>query len=443
MTNQTPAPALVQLVFRGEIVSGHAPEDAKRKLAAAVGIAPQQIEEVFSGRRVVLKKGLPADEAPRYLAKLERIGIIARSEPEIDKSPATAPQPLAAAAAPVPAPTAATLALVEDAPPAESQAPVEEVTCPKCATRQPKRTLCLSCSTDMPRYAAAQKALKDDERAARLAALKGSTTPAAAPGQSADADYAAEGVGLIGSGFDGRIGRIAYLIGGFAVSAVCVLIAVAALKSGVWLLLVPLLLGALFVSLRLVVLRCHDIGWSGWWSLVSLVPYAGSLFNLILLVVPGTRGSNDFGRPSRPPGMPAVAASVVALVLASLLGFTQLTKVMPMLAAYGIKNSHAAGNSLATIDDYDPKSNTVIMYSLTTCGYCEAKRRELDGMGIRYTELFIDGPGNAQEQLSARLEQAGMPRQSYGTPILDVNGVMLPNNPPMEEIVQHLRARKS
>lgn len=443
MTNQTSAPALVQLVFRGEIVIGHAPEDAKRKLAAAVGIAPQQIEEVFSGRRVVLKKGLPADEAPRYLAKLERIGIVARAEPETGKSPATAPQQRALAAAPAPAASATTLALVEDAPPADSQAPVEEVTCPKCATRQPKRTLCLSCSTDMPRYAAAQKALKDDERAARLAALKGSTTPAAAPGESADADYAAEGVGLVGSSFDGRIGRIAYLIGGFAISAVCVLVAVAALKSGVWLLMVPLLLGALFVSLRLVVLRCHDIGWSGWWSLVSLVPYAGSLFNLILLVVPGTRGSNDFGRPSRPPGMPAVAASVVALVLASLLGFTQLTKVMPMLAAYGIKNSHAAGNSLATIEDYDPKSNTIIMYSLTTCGYCDAKRRELDGMGIRYTELFIDGPGNAQEQLSARLEQAGMPRQSYGTPILEVNGVMLPNNPPMEEIIQHLRARKS
>ena len=36
-----------------------------------------------------------------------------------------------------------------------------------------------------------------------------------------------------------------------------------------------------------------------------------------------------------------------------------------------------------------------------------------------------------------------MPRQSYGTPILEVNGVMLPNNPPMEEIVQHLRGSKS
>jgi uncharacterized membrane protein YhaH (DUF805 family)/glutaredoxin len=443
MTNQTRAPALVQLVFRGEIVSGHAPEDAKRKLAAAVGIAPQQIEEVFSGRRVVLKKGVPADEAAPYLAKLERIGIVARAEPEIDKSTVTAAPPLPAAAVTAPAPTAATLALVEDAPQAVSTAPVEEVVCPKCATRQPKRTLCRSCSTDMPRYAAAQKTLKDEERAARLAALKGATTPAAAAAATGETDYSVEGTSLVGSSFDGRIGRVAYLIGGFAISAICIMVAIAALKSGIWLLLVPLLLGALFVSLRLVVLRCHDIGWSGWWSLVSLVPYAGNLFNLILLIVPGTRGSNDFGRPSRPPGMPAVAASVVALGLAGLLGFAQLNKVMPMLAAYGIQSSHAAGNSLASIDDYDPNSNTVIMYSLTTCGYCEAKRRELDGMGIRYTELFIDGPGNAQEQLSSRLDQAGMPRQSYGTPILEVNGVMLPNNPPMEEIVQHLRARKS
>ena len=82
MTTGSAAPALVQLVFFGEIVNGHAPDDAKRKLAAAVGIAPGQIEDVFSGRRVVLKKSLSAEEAPRYLAKLERIGIVARAEPQ-------------------------------------------------------------------------------------------------------------------------------------------------------------------------------------------------------------------------------------------------------------------------------------------------------------------------------------------------------------------------
>lgn len=448
MTTRPTAQALVQLVFNGEIVNGHAPDDVRRKLAAAVGIAPGQIEDVFSGRRVILKKSLSADEAPRYLAKLERIGIVARAEPQPDGALDAALRPLSADGAASSPSTSATapLALVDDAPRVETSAPVEEVTCPKCGTRQPKRTLCLSCSTDMPRYAAAQKVLQDEERAARLTALKESGSASAGnPARDAGAadDYAIEGAGLFGASFEGRIGRIAYLIGGFMIGAIGIVGAVAALKSGFWLLLAPVLLGGLFVSLRLAVLRCHDIGWSGWWSLVLLVPYVGSLFSLILLIVPGTRGSNDFGRASRPPGVPALATSFGVLVLASLLGFSQLAKILPMLANYGMQETHGSGMSVATIDDYDPKNNTVVMYSLTTCGYCVEKRRELNAMGIRYTELFLDGESGAQEQLSSKLERAGMPRQSYGTPILEVNGVMLPNNPSMEEVVQHLRGSKS
>lgn len=305
-----------------------------------------------------------------------------------------------------------------------------------------KRTLCLSCSTDMPRYAIAQKALQDDERAVRLASLKGSAN-LGGPTLDDESDYAVEGASLLGSSFEGRIGRIAYLIGGFMIGAIGIVGVVAALKSGFWLLLIPVMLGALFVSLRLTVLRCHDIGWSGWWSLISLVPYAGSLFNLILLIVPGNRGSNGFGRASRPPGAPALAISLVVLVLAGLLGFTQIAKLLPTLATYGMQSSHASGEPFATLEDYDPNSNAIVMYSLTTCGYCAEKRRELNQLGIHYTELFLDGEGNAREQLSSRLEQTGMPRQSYGTPILDVNGVILPNNPAIEEILRHLRGSKS
>lgn len=444
MTSNAATPALVQLAFFGEIVDGHAPGDARRKLAAAVGIAPDQIEEVFSGRRVVLKKSVPADEAPRYLAKLEKIGIVARVEPQTGSLSDAGLRPaIAAATTTRTAPAEIPLTLVGDTPRTEATEAIEEITCPKCGTRQPKRTLCLSCSTDMPRFGAAQKTLQDEQRASRLAALKGTTTPDENTREANHADYAIEGAGLLGASFDGRIGRIAYLIGGFLISAIGIVGVVAALKSGFWLLLAPLVLGVLFVSLRLSVLRCHDIGWSGWWSLVSLVPYAGSLFGLILLIVPGTRGSNDFGRASRPPGSAAVAASLVALGMSCMLGFTQMAKILPKLAAYGIHSSHAASKPFGSLEDYDPKNNTVVMYSLTTCGYCVEKRRELNELGIRYTELFLDGEGNAQDRLSSRLEQAGMPRQSYGTPILDVNGALLPNNPSMDEIVQHLRGRKS
>ena len=139
---------------------------------------------------------------------------------------------------------------------------------------------------------------------------RGRQIPGTRPATQASADYAVEGASLFGSSFEGRIGRSRlsdrrfhdrrdrHRRGGRGTQERILAIAD------------PAYARRAVLSLRLTVLRCHDIGWSGWWSLVSLVPYAGSLFNLILLIVPGTRGSNDFGRASRPPGVPALATSL-------------------------------------------------------------------------------------------------------------------------------------
>jgi hypothetical protein len=43
-----------------------------------------------------------------------------------------------------------------------------------------------------------------------------------------------------------------------------------------------------------------------------------------------------------------------------------------------------------------------------------------------------------REELNHKLEQSGLPPRSYGTPILDVHGTMLPNNPSMETIRRYL-----
>ncbi|KAB7622662.1 glutaredoxin family protein [Alkalilimnicola sp. S0819] len=80
----------------------------------------------------------------------------------------------------------------------------------------------------------------------------------------------------------------------------------------------------------------------------------------------------------------------------------------------------------------------VIMYSLTTCGYCKAKRRELTNAGIAFQEVFIDLDRSRQDELNAKLEAAGYPPRRYGTPILDVKGFMLPNNPDLGEIRRYL-----
>jgi glutaredoxin len=84
----------------------------------------------------------------------------------------------------------------------------------------------------------------------------------------------------------------------------------------------------------------------------------------------------------------------------------------------------------------------VIMYSLTTCGYCDQRRGELLAARIRFVEYYIDKDPARQDELTQKLQKAGIPPQRVGTPTFDVHGYMLINNPPMEKIREHMRPRK-
>lgn len=48
-------------------------------------------------------------------------------------------------------------------------------------------------------------------------------------------------------------------------------------------------------SLAVGVRRMHDINKSGWMLLVSLIPLAGGIWLLILLIKEGTQGENQYG----------------------------------------------------------------------------------------------------------------------------------------------------
>ena len=52
-----------------------------------------------------------------------------------------------------------------------------------------------------------------------------------------------------------------------------------------------LLLPSLAVSVR----RLHDVGKSGWWMLIALVPLIGAIVLLIFFVKKGEAGENRFG----------------------------------------------------------------------------------------------------------------------------------------------------
>lgn len=94
--------------------------------------------------------------------------------------------------------------------------------------------------------------------------------------------------------FDGRAGRAEFWLfsaGFWSVSFVIGLLPwIGGFLAGLWSL--ALLLPLLGVTVR----RLHDRGFSGWFVLISLIPYIGSIALMVLLVQDGSRGDNLFGK---------------------------------------------------------------------------------------------------------------------------------------------------
>ncbi|MBN8778806.1 MULTISPECIES: DUF805 domain-containing protein [unclassified Thiobacillus] len=61
------------------------------------------------------------------------------------------------------------------------------------------------------------------------------------------------------------------------------------------------LLGILIQSIAVGVRRLHDTGRSGWWLLIGLIPFVGSIIVLILMLLAGQPGTNEYGPDPRQP----------------------------------------------------------------------------------------------------------------------------------------------
>ncbi|WP_437556581.1 DUF805 domain-containing protein [Acidithiobacillus sulfuriphilus] len=100
--------------------------------------------------------------------------------------------------------------------------------------------------------------------------------------------------------FDGRLGRAEfwwfYLMDTLIAVAIAVVTAMIFQSAKA----VYIAVGAYYVILLLPMLsaevrRLHDIGLSGWWLLVTLIPYLGGLMILIFLVMPPKPTGERFG----------------------------------------------------------------------------------------------------------------------------------------------------
>jgi uncharacterized membrane protein YhaH (DUF805 family) len=54
-------------------------------------------------------------------------------------------------------------------------------------------------------------------------------------------------------------------------------------------------LAVLIPSLAVAIRRLHDVGKSGWWLLISLVPLIGAIWLLVLYIRDGQPGENQYG----------------------------------------------------------------------------------------------------------------------------------------------------
>ncbi len=111
-----------RLVFRGEVLDGQHRAVVKRRLGESLTLKDGQLEKLFSGSSVVLKRGVDAKLAARYQALFKKAGarlrVFAEAAAAAESAEAAVPDSSAAAA-----PSAATSPTTQaEAPPAEAPA---------------------------------------------------------------------------------------------------------------------------------------------------------------------------------------------------------------------------------------------------------------------------------------------------------------------------------
>lgn len=94
-----------EVIFRGDVVPGQSLLDVKQRLSELFGAPPAKVEQMFSGRPVVIKRDLDEEAAERYRIALKDAGAlvelryvdpdreIANSTASADEKPASAADP--------------------------------------------------------------------------------------------------------------------------------------------------------------------------------------------------------------------------------------------------------------------------------------------------------------------------------------------------------------
>ena len=134
----------------------------------------------------------------------------------------------------------------------------------------------------------------------------------------------------------GRIGRLRYLAystGAWLVAGLVFALVAAVMDYSLALIVAGVLyIAALVLGILAAIQRSHDMDWSGWTILLSIIPFAG----LIWVFKPGSPGANTYGAP--PPPNP--------------LGVKILGLLLPVLFIVGV----VAGIAIPAYVDYQKRA---------------------------------------------------------------------------------------
>lgn len=90
---------------------------------------------------------------------------------------------------------------------------------------------------------------------------------------------------------EGRLNRWAYFLQGLKVFGLTIV-------GGIltqFIIGIPILIAAVVGGWMIGIRRMHDLDKSGWWLLITLIPYVNMIFSLYVIFAPGTKGDNQYG----------------------------------------------------------------------------------------------------------------------------------------------------
>ncbi|HRE18239.1 MAG TPA: hypothetical protein PLW86_14425, partial [Rhodocyclaceae bacterium] len=224
------------IILTGEILPEHNIRDVVPALAELLKTTEDQAIKRLTGRESVIKRNVAGTDVERYIKALSRVGVKARHAPSatVEDSPAA-------------------MAVVPRAPVAPALEPMRPkgegavtpagdlVVCPQCGHEQPKRTLCLQCSCDMPRIRAAQAQMQTEEKASQ-SVYQAPRAALVDYGGDEDEEFATPEV--LSFSMAGRLGRLRYMAYAWAFMLLVMLggiLAAILLPMGFKILFVPLI----------------------------------------------------------------------------------------------------------------------------------------------------------------------------------------------------------